>query len=37
VIFGVRPKDVGCGLDLSKEVTQAAGEVVELVLSELRT
>jgi hydrogenase maturation protease len=35
VIFGVRPKDVGCGLDLSTEVTQAAGEVVQLVLSEL--
>jgi len=36
VVFGVRPKEVGCGLDLSKEVSEAVPEVVELVLSELR-
>lgn len=37
VIFGVRPKDLGYGLDLSKEVSKAIPKVVELVLSELRT
>ena len=37
VIFGVRPKDVGYGLDLSAEVAEAIPKVVELVLSESRT
>jgi hydrogenase maturation protease len=37
VIFGVRPKDVGYGLELSQEVSEAVPKVVELVLSELQT
>ena len=35
VVFGVGPKEVGCGLDLSSEVSEAVLEVVELVLSEV--
>ena len=36
VIFGVQPKDVHAGLDLSAEVAAALPKVIELVLAEAR-
>ena len=37
VLYGIEPKDIGLGLELTSEVKAAMPRVVELVLSELRT
>lgn len=34
VVLGVKPKEVGCGLDLSDEVTAALPKVIALVIAE---
>ncbi len=35
VVFGIKPKDTGCGLDLSEEIAALVPEVIELVLREI--
>ena len=35
IIFGVKPHEVGCGLDLSPEMARLVPEIVALVLAEL--
>ena len=35
VIFGIKPKSIECGLELSKEVTASVPKVIELILSEI--
>jgi hydrogenase maturation protease len=35
IIFGVKPHDVGCGLDLSPEMTRIVPRIIGLVLAEL--
>ena len=35
VIFGVRPNNVSCGLDLSLEIARLVPAIIELVLAEL--
>ena len=35
VIFGIKPKDISCGLELSEEITASVPKVVELVLAEI--
>ncbi len=36
VVFGITPKELTCGLELSQEVAETVPKVVELVLSELQ-
>lgn len=36
ILFGVTPKDISCGLELSAEVAAAIPGVIELILDELR-
>lgn len=35
VIFGVKPKDVSCGLDLSPEIDRLVPGIIELVMADL--
>jgi len=35
VVFGIKPKDIRCGLELSKEIAASIPKVVELVLAEI--
>lgn len=35
VVFGIKPKDISCGLELSKEIAASIPKVVELVLAEI--
>ena len=35
VVFGIKPKDTGCGLELSEEIAASVPKVVELVLAEI--
>ncbi len=35
VVFGIKPKDTGCGLELSEEVEASVSKVVELVMAEI--
>ena len=35
VVFGIKPRDIGCGLELSKEIAASVPKVVELVLAEI--
>ena len=37
VVFGIEPKDLQCGLELSEEVVASIPKVVEWVLAETRT
>ena len=37
VVFGIEPKDLRCGLELSEEVVASIPKVVEWVLAETRT
>lgn len=34
VIFGIKPKDISCGLELSEKISESIPRVVELVLEE---
>ncbi len=36
VVFGIKPRDISCGLELSEEVTATLPKVVELVLAEIK-
>ena len=36
VVFGIKPKDLGCGLELTEEIAALVPKVVELVLAEIR-
>ncbi len=36
VVFGIKPKDMSCGLELSEEITASLPKVVELVLAEIK-
>ena len=35
VVFGIKPKDIGCGLELSEEIAASVPKVIELVLAEI--
>ena len=35
VVFGIKPKDIRCGLELSEEIAASVPKVVELVLAEI--
>ena len=35
VVFGIKPKDTGCGLELSEEIVASVPKVIELVLAEI--
>ena len=35
VVFGIKPQDISCGLELSEEITASVPKVVELVLAEI--
>jgi len=35
VVFGIKPKDLGCGLELSEEIAASVPKVVKLVLAEI--
>jgi hydrogenase maturation protease len=35
VVFGIKPKDISCGLDLSETIASSVPKVIELVLDEL--
>jgi len=35
VVFGIKPKDIECGLELSEEIAASVPRVVELVLAEI--
>lgn len=35
VVFGIKPKDIKCGLELSEEIAASVPRVVELVLAEI--
>ena len=37
VVFGIKPKDTGSGLELSEEVEASVPKVVELILAEIGT
>ncbi len=37
VVFGIKPKDTTCGLDLSAEIASRVPDVIRLVLEEIRT
>lgn len=37
VIFGIQPKDISPGLELSEEVTKVLPKVIELVLAEAQS
>jgi len=35
VVFGIQPKDIRCGLELSEEIAASVPKVIELVLAEI--
>jgi len=35
VVFGIKPKDISCGLELSEEIAASVPKVAELVLEEI--
>ncbi len=35
VVFGIKPADFGCGLELSQEIAASVPKVVELVSAEI--
>ena len=35
VVFGIKPKDISCGLELSEEIATSVPKVIELVLQEI--
>ncbi len=35
VVFGIKPKDIECGLELSEEIVTSVPKVIELVLDEI--
>jgi hydrogenase maturation protease len=35
VVLGIKPKDLGCGLELSEEIAACVPKVVELVIAEI--
>jgi len=35
VVFGIKPRDISCGLELSEEIAGTVSKVVELVLAEI--
>ena len=35
VVFGIKPKDISCGLELSEEIAASVPKVIELVLAEI--
>jgi len=35
VVFGIKPKDISCGLELSEQISASIPRVVELVLAEI--
>jgi len=35
VVFGIKPKNIECGLELSEEVAASVPRVVKLVLAEI--
>ena len=35
VVLGIKPKDIGCGLELSEEIAASVPKVVKLVLAEI--
>ena len=34
VVFGIKPKNISCGLELSEKIAASVSKVVELVLAE---
>lgn len=36
VVFGIKPKDISCGLELSEEIAASTLKVVKLVLAEIK-
>lgn len=36
VVFGIKPKIIGCGLELSEVVTASVAKVIKLILGEIR-
>ena len=36
VVFGIKPRDLSCGLELSEEISASIPKVVELVLAEIK-
>ncbi len=36
VVFGIKPRDISCGLELSEDITASLPKVVELVLAEIK-
>jgi hydrogenase maturation protease len=35
VVFGIKPEDIGCGLELSEEIAASVPKVIELLLAEI--
>jgi hydrogenase maturation protease len=35
VVFGIKPKDISCGLELSEQISASVPQVIELVLAEI--
>jgi hydrogenase maturation protease len=36
VVFGIKPRNMSCGLELSEEITASVSKVVDLVLAEIK-
>ena len=36
VVFGIKPKDISCGLEISEEISASIPKVIELVLAEIK-
>jgi hydrogenase maturation protease len=36
VVFGIKPRDISCGLELSEEIAAAVPKVAELVIAEIK-
>lgn len=36
VVFGIKPRDISCGLEISEEIAAAVPKVAELVLAEIK-
>ncbi|MBL7146939.1 MAG: HyaD/HybD family hydrogenase maturation endopeptidase [Phycisphaerae bacterium] len=36
VVFGIKPKDIECGLELSEEIVSSVPKVIKLVLEEIK-
>ena len=35
IVFGIKPKELGCGLELSREIAASVPKVIKLVLAEI--